>query len=55
MQNIYTFPDYRDANVQAEARSVAAKNVSKRLAEQRQRGEHNPHEAMLENWIEHAE
>ena len=55
MQNIYTFPDYRDAIAQAEARSVAAKNVSRFLAEQRQRGEVNPHEAMLEKWIEHAE
>ncbi len=55
MQNIYAFPDYRDERVQAEARFIAAKNVSRFLAEQRSKGEVNPHEAMLEKWIEHAE
>ncbi len=55
MRNIYAFPDYGDAIVQAEAHSVAAKNVSVLLAEQRRKGEHNPYEAMLRNWIEHAE
>jgi hypothetical protein len=55
MQNIYAFPHYRDAIAQAEARLVAAKNVSRFLAEQRSKCEANPHEAMLEKWIEHAE
>ncbi len=55
MQNIYTFPDYRDAIAQAEARLIGAKTVSALLAQQRHKGEHNPHEAMLEKWIEHAE
>ncbi len=56
MQNIYTIAAYRDAIAQAEAHLMAAKNVvSALLAEQRSEGEHNPHEAMLEKWIEHAQ